>query len=350
MKKNKKTIKASRYTFFVESKTAIMNRHFISLIFLALLVFLLLQSCVSLYKIDARGATSFHGSRIGEKIPSDIQTQMSELPFDTSPLLNETEGQFLNYCFDIDSFDFCQKKVCFFSGDLGTTVVSKKEFLIDVKNRVAYRDTNNHVDPLFCYIIRDESLRNDVGYDAFVLFGDFLRRASFSQMYRSLKKIKRRNPAFVRLSNQKDGIGYVVLPELYFNPHRISKNTLDHMDKTGLDNSPFLNRYESALLSEMLPESLKWFNFSGKKVGFVDVSHNMGFIVINYGKKGYFEKLKRLYSDERIYFDNGMLYILNDRQKKESGGFDVAIVCGNNFVLSEENIVKQLKKYKVEKE
>lgn len=113
MKKNKKTIKVSRYTFFIESKTAIMNRHFISLIFLALLVFLLFQSCVSLQKVDAK-AYSTHVSRVREKIPSDIQTQMSELPFDTSPLLNETEGQFLNYCFDIDSFDFCQKKVCFF--------------------------------------------------------------------------------------------------------------------------------------------------------------------------------------------------------------------------------------------
>jgi len=202
-----------------------MNRHFISLIFLALLVFLLLQSCVSLYKIDARGATSFHSSRIGKKIPSDIQTQMSELPFDTSPLLNETEGQFLNYCFDIDSFDFCQKKVCFFSGDLGTTVVSKKEFLIDVKNKVAYRDTNNHVDPLFCYIIRDESLRNDVGYDAFVLFGDFLRRASFSQMYRSLKKIKRRNPA-VALP--------VTLPEIRTDDKWTKTNSLPEYSRNGV--------------------------------------------------------------------------------------------------------------------
>lgn len=328
-----------------------MNRHFISLIFLALLVILLFQSCVSLQKVDAK-AYSTHVSRVREKIPSDIQTQMSELPFvDSSPLLNETEGQFLNFCFDIDSFDFCHKKVCFFSGDLGTTIMSKKVFVTWVKKTIAYRDTNYYVGPLICYIIRDESLRDDVGYDAFVLFGGYLRRASFSQMYRSLEKLKRKNPSFVRYSNQNDSIGYVVLLELYFNPDRISKNTLDHMDKTGLDNSPFLNRYESALLSEMLPESLKWFNFSGKKVGFVDVSNNMiGFVIVNYGKKGYFEKLKRHYSDERIFFDNGMLYILNDRQKKESGGFDVAIVCGNNFVLSEENIVKRLKKYKVEEE
>ena len=327
-----------------------MNRHFISLVLLTLLAFLLFQSCASLHKIDVNNTTSFHVSRHG-KIPIDIQTQMSELPFvDSSPLLNETEGQFLNCCFDIDSFDFCHKKVCFFSGDLGTTIMSKKVFVTGVKETIAYRDTNYYVGPLICYIIRDESLRDDVGYDAFVLFGGYLRCASFSQMYRSLEKLKRKNPSFVRYSNQNDSIGYVVLLELYFNPDRISKNTLDHMDKTGLDNSPFLNRYESALLSEMLPESLKWFNFSGKKVGFVDVSHNMGFIVINYGKKGYFEKLKRFYSDERIYFDNGMLYILNDRQKKESGGFDVAIVCGNNFVLSEENIVKRLKKYKVEEE
>ena len=328
-----------------------MNRHFVRLAFLALIALLLFQSCISLQKVDAK-AYSTHVSRVREKIPSDIQTQMSELPFvDSSPLLNETEGQFLNCCFDIDSFDFCHKKVCFFSGNLGTTIMSKKVFVTGVKETIAYRDTNYHVDPLFCYIIRDESLRNDVGYDAFVLFGAFLRRASFIQMYRSLEKLKRKNPSIVRYSNQNDSVGYVVLPELCFNPHKISQNTLDHMDKTGLDNSPFLNRYESALLSEMLPESLKWFNFSGKKVGFVDVSNNMiGFIVINYGKKGYFEELKRHYSDERIYFDNGMLYILNDRQKKESGGFDVAIVCGNNFVLSEENIVKRLKKYKVDEE
>jgi hypothetical protein len=327
-----------------------MNRHFISLAILAFLTLLLFQSCISLHKIDAKNTTSLHVSRIGEKIPSDIQNQMSELPFDTSHLLNETEGQFLNFCFDIDSFDFCHKKVCFFSGSFGTTILSKKVFVIGVKETIAYHDTDSRVAPLFCYIIRDESLRNDVGYDAFVLFGDFLRRASFSQMYRSLEKLKRNNPDFVKYSNQNDSIGYVVLQELYFNPHRISQNTLNHMDKTGLDNSPFLNRYESALLSEMLPESLKWFNFSGKKVGFIDVSHNMGFVVINYGKKGYFENLKRHYSNEKIFFDNGMLYILNDRQKKESGGFDVAIVCGNYFVLSEENIVKRLKKYKVEEE
>lgn len=342
-RKNKKNIKVSRFTFFVESITAIMNRHFISLIFLALLVFLLLQSCVSLYKIDVRDATSFHSSRIGKKIPSDIQTQMSELPFDTSPLLNETEGQFLNYCFDIDSFDFCNKKVCFFSGDLGTTIVSKKEFLINVKNKVAYRDTNYHVDPLFCYIIRDESLRNDVGYDAFVLFGAFLRRASFIQMYRSLEKLKRKNPDFVRLSNQKDGIGYVVLLEPYFNLHRISKNTLDHMDKTGLDNSPFLNRYESAFLNELLPDSLKCFDFTNKKVGFITAC-------VGCSKKDYFEMHRKHFADDKYALDSGILYILDDRQKKESGGFDALILTWYKFILSEKEILKLLTKYKVEEE
>lgn len=235
------------------------------------------------------------------------------------------------------------KEGLFFSGDLGTTVVSKKEFLIDVKNKVAYRDTNNNVDPLFCYIIRDESLRNDVGYDAFVLFGDFLRRASFSQMYRSLKKIKRRNPAFVRLSNQNDSIGYVVLPELYFNPHRISKNTLDHMDKTGLDNSPFLNRYESAFLNELLPDSLKCFDFTNKKVGFITAC-------VGCSKKDYFEMHRKHFADDKYALDSGMLYILNDRQKKESGGFDALILTWYKFILSEKEILKRLTKYKVEEE
>lgn len=126
------------------------------------------------------------------------------------------------------------------------------------------------------------------------------------------------------------------LPEF---PERI----LADMDKTGLDNSPFLNRYESAFLNELLSDSLKCFDFTNKKVGFITAC-------VGCSKKGYFEMHRKHFADDKYALDSGMLYILDDRQKKESGGFDVAIVCGNNFVLSEENIVKRLKKYKVEEE
>ena len=122
-------------------------------------------------------------------------------------------------------------------------------------------------------------------------------------------------------------------------PERI----LADMEKTGLDNSPFLNRYESAFLNELLPDSLKCFDFTNKKVGFITAC-------VGCSKKGYFEMHRKHFADDKYALDSGMLYILDDRQKKESGGFDALILIWYKFILSEEEILKLLTKYKVEEE
>ena len=44
----------------------------------------------------------------------------------------------------------------------------------------------------------------------------------------------------------------------------------------------------------------------------------------------------------KYYF--GALYLFNDVQKKESGGYDAAIVSGSKKLLSTKEVVKQLKK------
>lgn len=122
-------------------------------------------------------------------------------------------------------------------------------------------------------------------------------------------------------------------------PERI----LADMDKTGLDNSPFLNRYESAFLNELLPDSLKCFDFTNKKVGFITAC-------VGCSKKGCFEMHRKHFADDKYALDSGMLYILDDRQKKESGGFDAVILTWYKFILSEKEILKLLTKYKVEEE
>ncbi len=115
------------------------------------------------------------------------------------------------------------------------------------------------------------------------------------------------------------------------------------MDKTGLDNSPFLNRYESAFLNELLPDSLKCFDFTNKKVGFIKAC-------VGCSKKGYFEMHRKHFADDKYALDSGTLYILDDRQKKESGGFDAVILIWYKFILPEKEIFRLLKKYKVEEE
>ena len=120
-------------------------------------------------------------------------------------------------------------------------------------------------------------------------------------------------------------------------PERI----LADMDKTGLDNSPFLNRYESAFLNELLPDSLKCFDFTNKKVGFITAC-------VGCSKKGYFEMHRKHFADDKYALYSGMLYILDDRQKKEFGGFDAVILIWYKFILSEKEILKLLTKYKVE--
>ena len=120
-------------------------------------------------------------------------------------------------------------------------------------------------------------------------------------------------------------------------PERI----LADMDKTGLDNSPFLNRYESTFLNELLPDSLKCFDFTNKKVGFITAC-------VGCSKKGYFEMHRKHFADDKYALYSGMLYILDDRQKKEFGGFDAVILIWYKFILSEKEILKLLTKYKVE--
>ena len=128
-------------------------------------------------------------------------------------------------------------------------------------------------------------------------------------------------------------------PSLSEFPERI----LADMDKTGLDNSPFLNRYESAFLNELLPDSLKCFDFTNKKVGFIKAC-------VGCSKKGYFEMHRKHFADDKYALDSGTLYILDDRQKKESGGFDAVILIWYKFILPEKEVLKRLKKYKVEEE
>lgn len=117
----------------------------------------------------------------------------------------------------------------------------------------------------------------------------------------------------------------------------IPKDILNQLDEMGVDGSPLLNSHESAFLNIIFKDSLNGFVFTNKKVGFIKISGENG-------KIHYFEMQKKYFADKRHPCDNGTLYIFNATQKKESGGYDAAIVYWSKFHIPIDKVVKKLKK------
>lgn len=115
----------------------------------------------------------------------------------------------------------------------------------------------------------------------------------------------------------------------------IPKDILEQLDKMGDDGSLLLNRHESAFLNVIFKESLKGFDFTNKKIGFLLAGSKRN-------KKEFFkEERERCHNNSTTI--NGTLYIFDATQKEESGGYDAAIVYWSKRLISIQDIVKRLK-------
>lgn len=114
---------------------------------------------------------------------------------------------------------------------------------------------------------------------------------------------------------------------------------LNQLKNIGVDNSPLLNDYESAYINMILKKSRKGFDFKDKKVGFITGSS--GKTISN--KENYFNMQKKSLENKNVACDNGVLYIFDENQKKESGGYDAAIVYWSKVLIPTKDVVKRLK-------
>lgn len=115
----------------------------------------------------------------------------------------------------------------------------------------------------------------------------------------------------------------------------IPKNVLEQLDKMGIDNSPFLNGYESAYFNVVFKENLNGFDFTNKKVGFIEAGSKRD-------KAYYFEEERERLCRNTTTI-NGNLYIFNAGQKEESGGYDAAIVYWSKRLIPINVLIKKLK-------
>ena len=119
-----------------------------------------------------------------------------------------------------------------------------------------------------------------------------------------------------------------------FNFNEIPNEYISQLDKMGVDDSPLLNEYESDYFNLVYKESLNGFNFSGKKIGFI-------YSGAKSDKKEYFDlEKKRLKNGDSP--NSGTLYIFDEAQKEESGGYDAVIVYWCKFYYSKEQVIKKL--------
>jgi hypothetical protein len=120
------------------------------------------------------------------------------------------------------------------------------------------------------------------------------------------------------------------------------KEILMQMDNMGKDTSPILTQIEGMYFNIFFKNSRKDFNFCGKKMAFLGGS--LGKVVENKKTYFYWENINVKRGESPTF---AFLYIFNEIQKKETGGYDVAIMYWNKKYISIESVVKTLKKEKL---
>jgi len=106
---------------------------------------------------------------------------------------------------------------------------------------------------------------------------------------------------------------------------------MKYYDKMGIDNSAYLNDYEAGYFNEIFKD--RGSDFTGKKVFFFGPG---GLVFSN--KQKFFRNLK-----ENNYVVHSDLYIFDESEKEESGGYDIVIVYWSKRNYLSKDLVKRIK-------
>ena len=122
--------------------------------------------------------------------------------------------------------------------------------------------------------------------------------------------------------------------------YNIPTEIQNQLEKMGVDDSILSNSHESDFLNEVFKDSRNDFDFTGKRIGFFKNGSAES------SKKDYFNMHKKHFSDENSPCDNGNLYVFDENEKEESGGYDAVIVYWSKLVIPKEKLLKKLTKLK----
>jgi hypothetical protein len=126
----------------------------------------------------------------------------------------------------------------------------------------------------------------------------------------------------------------ITLPGQVRNFREIPLAVLEKLDSMGVDDSPVLNKFESAYFTALFKESLNGIDLTAKKIGFLQAGAKRS-------KKEYFAKERERFHQGHTTC-NATLYLFDSKQKSESGGYDGAILYWSKKYLSADELVKKL--------
>lgn len=101
-------------------------------------------------------------------------------------------------------------------------------------------------------------------------------------------------------------------------------NYPDNLDLLGVDSNSVLNTNDVIFFNRIFQYRRDSFDFTGKKIAFINTNEADERQIIK-AKSVYIDKIKKHLENDFLY-PTDFLYILNDTEKQESGGYDAIIL------------------------
>jgi len=224
----------------------------------------------------------------------------SLLGVDCNPKLNEQEVGYLNNMFSTNNYDFKNKTIGFGAHHVnricgietidlsGSWPIDKKQYFA----ALAQDNCKNTVSKLL--VLNDDQKKESKGFDAIVLL---------------IPKKKDKNITDRSIDHWSEVFGYRTL------------NYPDNLGLVGNDNRADLSDEDAVFFNNIY--HFTGFDFNGKKIAFINPHLEAKESIRT--KKEYIEKIKKHLESDFLY-PTDHLEILNEQEKKESGGYDAMIV------------------------
>lgn len=133
-------------------------------------------------------AQMYHMKNKYANIPKNILNDIDKMGMDDSLFLTEQEGKYCNAISGISKkeFDFHDKKVAFFTGNIGSIKINKKRYFTIERERLKMADDSISYYFGTLYIF-DTSQKKSCGYDAAIVYMS-KKLNSIKEMVKRLKK------------------------------------------------------------------------------------------------------------------------------------------------------------------
>ena len=219
----------------------------------------------------------------------------TKIGIDCNPKLNPEEIQFLKTILKADTFDFKNRNIGFATNggfniwgfDNSFLPISKKEYFKLIRN-----DTNLELKSKLV-VLDSIQQQKTKGFEAIIF--------AFHKKYQA----KAERSSFKRIITV---FGYRGL------------NYPDNLNLVGNDNSPVLSEQDAVFFNQIFKQSRGVFGFNEKKIAIINTQARSIL-----PKSEFIDKVKKHLEQDFLYpFD--FLYILNDKEKKDSGGYDAVII------------------------